>query len=521
MKFNGTNWVAVGSAGFSPGGVHYTSLVIDKNGTPYVAYHDLTNSGKAVVMKYNGSNWVAVGAVGLSAGEAQKISLAIDKSDNLYIAYRDVPNGYKATVKKFDGTNWVTVGSAGFSAGIIDYTSLKIDNNGTPYVAYKDDANGTKATVMKYNGTSWVTVGTAGFSASAANFTSLAIDNNGVPYVAYRDESLLFPLQTGSTVMKFDGSNWVQVGQKGFSVQSAEYISMAIDNNDIPYVAYADDYMVGKATVMTYDCPAESKLAICAVTTDTVTGRNRILWKGNTVLHVDSFKVYRENSGSYSHIGSVAGNVNNFVDGSGNTATQSYNYRLTLLDSCGRETDVDSAATHKTVRLELNRLSDDTAIIKWNKYEGVAISTYTVKRSDNGFPFTTIASFSIGGNDTTFTDVNVPKGYINYRVEMALFSPCNGYNRITSNAVNGVNVNINEVGGGRQILLVPNPADDELKISIPVAIAQVEVYDLAGKRIILEKGNGKNELAVNVSSLTPGMYLIRLNNTHNKTFIKK
>jgi len=46
MKFDGNNWVNVGSPGFSAGQADYISLAIDGSGTPYVAYSDYANSKK-------------------------------------------------------------------------------------------------------------------------------------------------------------------------------------------------------------------------------------------------------------------------------------------------------------------------------------------------------------------------------------------------------------------------------------------------------------------------------------------
>ena len=49
------DWDVVGSAGFSAGPVCYTSLAFAPDGTPYVAYQDEGNGGKATVMRYNGA----------------------------------------------------------------------------------------------------------------------------------------------------------------------------------------------------------------------------------------------------------------------------------------------------------------------------------------------------------------------------------------------------------------------------------------------------------------------------------
>ncbi|MDP4133173.1 MAG: S-layer homology domain-containing protein, partial [Bacillota bacterium] len=139
----------VGNKDFSAAEAGNISMVIDSSGTPYVAYMDGGNSGKATVMKYDGSNWVAVGDTGFSSGEAYYMKMAMDNNGVLYVAYMDGGNSKKATVMKYDGGSWVTVGNAGFSSGYSDYIAIAIDNSNTPYVAYKDSENSNKATVMK------------------------------------------------------------------------------------------------------------------------------------------------------------------------------------------------------------------------------------------------------------------------------------------------------------------------------------------------------------------------------------
>lgn len=153
MKFDGNNWVNVGTQGFSTGNTElYNSIAFNSRSEtgPYVAYSDRLNSGKVTVMKFDGTNWNTVGTAGFSAGEAKYISLKFSHTGEPYVAYRDNGNSQAATVMKFDGTNWINVGTAGFSAGIAAYTSLAFSDAGEAHVAYIDSGNLQKATVMKF-----------------------------------------------------------------------------------------------------------------------------------------------------------------------------------------------------------------------------------------------------------------------------------------------------------------------------------------------------------------------------------
>ena len=308
VKWNGISWSAVGNAAFEGGTTSNLCLTIDKNGTPYVAYEDglpaIANSlhGKLTVIKWNGSNWVYVGSPGISDTEAVYFSLACDPNGVPYVAYTDGVDGNSGIpgpgiVKKWNGNSWVTVGSAdvttdlqnveypavgfdasgnaflayyneynnagwmsqlqggywmpqgaptpSFSPSVVQYVSLAFDTGGTPYVAYQDQFNG--ATVMKLVGQTWTAVGNPSFTSTVANYTSLAIDPSGVPYVAY---------QAGgggkAEVEKFNGSSWVSVGMGYITTAEADYTSLAIDASGTPYIAFEDYFNNQKLTVMRY-----------------------------------------------------------------------------------------------------------------------------------------------------------------------------------------------------------------------------------------------------------------------------
>ncbi len=242
--YNGTNWVTVGNENFSPAGADHPSLYV-YNETPYVAFQDMSVDGKCTVMMFDGTNWVNLGKSGVSGGDIAVASLYVYNGIP-YVAYADdYAHGHKATVMMYNGTSWAAVGSIGSSA---TYVSLYI-YEGTLYVAYDDYANGQKATVKMYNGTNWVTVGNAGFSSGQAGIwpsVGLYI-YDGTPYLAYTD----YANGQKATVMKFDGTNWMTVGDTGFSAGQVWALDLSVSNG-IPYVGYKDNANGNKATVMKF-----------------------------------------------------------------------------------------------------------------------------------------------------------------------------------------------------------------------------------------------------------------------------
>ncbi|MCC5945458.1 MAG: choice-of-anchor D domain-containing protein, partial [Bernardetiaceae bacterium] len=255
MRFDGTNWVNVGIAGFSAGTSAFQSLAIHPTtGEPYVAYQDFTIFQRTTVMRFDGTNWVNVGTAGFSGGLANYQSLAFHPTTHEpYVAYQeDFGFANKATVMRFDGTDWVSVGVAGFSTSGAPYQSLAFHpTTHEPYVAFLDE-NFVKTSVMRFDGTNWVNVGSPGFSLGFATDQNLAFHPiTQEPYVAYIDGSLL---QTVA-MMRFDGTNWVSVGTPaGFSTNFAQYLSFAFNPiTNEPYVAYRDNASANKTTVMRFD----------------------------------------------------------------------------------------------------------------------------------------------------------------------------------------------------------------------------------------------------------------------------
>lgn len=278
-------WVYVEHEGISAGQIDYPDIVVDGNGTPYIAYEDLANDQKVTVMKYYNHSWAAVGSPGISAGWSEDISIAIDGNGVPYVAYKDYANNGGATVMKFNGSSWSVVGNVNF-AGAIDI-DIAIAGDGTPYTVsetnqgvvvnkfngsnwvtlgdtvsdggggisiaiynnqpYVTYSEGYNTSVKKYDGTNWTLVGSRGFAAGQTTRNSLVIDGNGTPYVSFKDQANAYK----ATVEKFNGSNWVTVGNAGLSATGVETTSMSIGPNNTPYVAH-DNSVNQSITVQKY-----------------------------------------------------------------------------------------------------------------------------------------------------------------------------------------------------------------------------------------------------------------------------
>lgn len=236
MKYDGANWIQVGSVIM---GVLNNDLdfAIDNTGVPYVV-----KAGGGVI-KYDGTNWVTVGYDSPTFANQTSVDLAFSPTTNIPYKIAKTPDlNEKLCVYKFNGTFWELVVKPGIGITKQPYNNemdMALDANGVPYTAYIDFENASKITVKKYNGTSWVLVGTAGFSTHAAAQVKLAIDGDGMPYIAYANSPA-----TGATsliIMKYDGTSWVNVGSVITSAKMVRHIALAIDDNNTPYFAYENE----------------------------------------------------------------------------------------------------------------------------------------------------------------------------------------------------------------------------------------------------------------------------------------
>jgi gliding motility-associated-like protein len=253
---NARTWAAVGGASTGSGNVVNVKLRIAPDGTPYVLYQSYIDPDPRVLMtvrKYDGTSWVPVGGEPIGVSEFMlSADLAIDAAGVPYISFADQDQGFRVSVIKYNavGNTWDVVGSRGFSAHDVATNApvgIAIDNSNIPYIFYANAA-GYDGFVMRYDPvlTSWQNVGVGPVaSALGSGEYGIAISSSGIPHVVFTESN------TEISVMRFTGGSWQVVGARSFSDNLAFSPQLALDADNVPYVAYLDDDGMGSLPNLT------------------------------------------------------------------------------------------------------------------------------------------------------------------------------------------------------------------------------------------------------------------------------
>ena len=257
---------------------------------------------------------------------------------------------------------------------------------------------------------------------------------------------------------------------------------------------------------------------ICYVEYDIPTSKNNVNWTTNLPNNADSVSIKKETSlNVWTKIGSVHKSISHFIDTASAPQSQSYSYRISIIDTCGNESDL--SAHHKTITLlsAYDQMSN-TYGFNWSAYYGLTVNDYFLYGINASNQVTQIAS--VPGNVYMYNYVNPNLSYIKYFV---------GFQTPTCNAKTNVIVKSNWVQADITIgiretmqipfIVFPNPTTDRLNVNIEMVDFQVEISNMFGQVLLTEH----NTKVLNVSNLSQGVYIISItanNIKTNKMFIK-
>jgi hypothetical protein len=175
--------------------------------------------------------------------------------------------------------NWQILGDTGeFTDGSLDFLNFDIAGD-VPYLTYRDNTGdepsfGVK--VQKYDGSNWISVGESSLTTEFITYPNIQV-YNGVPYLAYN----AYSSGTGglaSIVKKFDGESWVDLGNPDFTPGETDKTVFKVDQG-IPFLGFQDTFNADKATVMKYENNSWELVGDAGFTSDAV---------GYFVLEVDN-----------------------------------------------------------------------------------------------------------------------------------------------------------------------------------------------------------------------------------------
>jgi hypothetical protein len=268
QAINSQTWNYLGNPKFALGADPDITVY---NGTVYVAFRDNANGQQCTVMKYDGTDWVTVGNAGFSVDEINIPSIEINSLGEIFVAYKDYNKFNRPTIMKYDGTNWNVLGYAGFGGATADYIDLTLKND-TPVVAFQKNADGV--VVMKYNGPYFGYVGNTSahqlnISSGRANYIDIEVNNNNELLVAHRN---ILAFTQFATVRKWDGADWGDEANPNFSTGDIAFTTLAIDKaTNTPYIAYKDQSSANNGALVVMKSDGSSWLPV-GNPMDTVSG---------------------------------------------------------------------------------------------------------------------------------------------------------------------------------------------------------------------------------------------------------
>ena len=165
-----------------------TSLALDSQGAPHIAYYDLTHGILKYAVKTSDGAW-HIETVDSPADVGRSPSMALDSMGNPHISYYNKTGHYLKYASRFPNGSWLReVIDAKGDVGKL--SSLALDTQGNPRVAYvlNNVGNATVKYAWKSSGAWNVEVAASGGFAGRDGM-SLAIDSGGVSHVAFSNAS--------------------------------------------------------------------------------------------------------------------------------------------------------------------------------------------------------------------------------------------------------------------------------------------------------------------------------------------
>jgi len=407
--------------------------------------------------------------------------------------------------------------------GACDGSLSGLGSGGTsPYVLGWNDVNNT--------------IGSSVSNLCPGNYLFTVTDNNGC--VSYSNGTITEPLPISSTTASAGSECGVANGAASIDViggtmpytyswTSGDMSDTAISLNPGVYdVAVTDNNgcMINESVMVnTVTNPVE----ICVVTVDSTDNNNMIIWEKPVSQNIQGFYIYRNIAGAYSQIGyQPYDSISQFVDNSFGVdpAVTSYRYEISVLDSCGNESELSNF--HETIHLTSNLGLNDEVNLIWDDYEGFSFTQYNILRDSSGNgSWEQIAT--VGSSSFTYTDLSPPQtSSLRYLVEVVLPATCSAtkaqdHNTTRSNRASIAEPNANSIEELilSQAKVYPNPSNGLFTVNVKSDNWSYSIFDMSGK-LISDATVLENNTNIDIQELETGIYLMKINLGDNAIYKK-
>jgi hypothetical protein len=163
---------------------------------------------------------------------------------------------------------------------------------------------------------------------------------------------------------------------------------------------------------------------ICVVTVDE--GKVIVAWQRTYNENIWYTNIYRESSQTdvYDKLDSIfIDDIQAYIDPTADPRVKSYKYRISVVDSCGNESEM--SAPHKTLHLRANVAINGGVNLAWTHYEGQSIKSYEIRRGPTQGTATDLITTVASSENSYFYDApTTDVGDYYYVVEAVLPYVC-------------------------------------------------------------------------------------------------
>ncbi len=260
-----------------------------------------------------------------------------------------------------------------------------------------------------------------------------------------------------------------------------------------------------------------------------INNKNLVEWDIKANENIQGFNIYRDDistpinwefAGKISYPGTYS-----FIDLMSFAQTRSYRYRIAAVDQCGNE--IYNTITHRTIKLSIDRASDNTNTLKWNSYEGFNVIDYEIYRGETPEILTKIDSTA--NTVSTYIDQDTTVEHTFYQVRAIGYQSNIGTEKAinmnsfktSSNIVSAKIISSSDSLDALKIQVFPNPMSSFALLSFlydPTQKYTLSILDITGN-LILQRPVYSGEVEIKRGNLKEGLYILQI--AGKKVFRKK